>query len=159
MNEIQLFNNPEFGEIRSIRIDGEPRFIGRDGAAALGYQAGQSAIWAHVDDDDKITRKIEVSGQRRNIILINESGLYALIFSSKLESAKKFKHWVTSEVLPQIRRTGGYAASSIDGKSLDVQLMNARTANANVYLSLMEHIDTKSAAYKGILMAYAANTV
>ena len=158
MNEIQLFNNPEFGEIRTIQIDNEPWFVGRDIAAALGYSATRNAIFAHVDDEDKLTHRISASGQGRDVILINESGVYALIFSSKLERAKAFKHWVTSEVLPQIRQTGGYAVPVKDEKSLDIQLMNARTANAQVYLSLMEHIDTKSESYKGILMAYAANT-
>lgn len=158
MNEIQLFNNPEFGEIRSIQIDNEPWFVGRDIAAILGYSNTQKAIRDHVDDDDKLTERIVLSGQGRDTILVNESGVYSLIFGSKLDKAKAFKHWVTSEVLPQIRKTGGYAVPVKDEKSLDIQLMNARTANAQVYLTLMQHIDTKSESYKGILMAYAANT-
>ena len=158
MNEIQLFNNPEFGEIRSVQIDGEPWFVGKDIADILGYQNGSRDIQRHVDDEDKLTHRISASGQMRDVILINESGVYALIFGSKLDKAKSFKHWVTSEVLPQIRHTGGYAAPQHGDKMLDVQMLNARTANANIYVSLLQHIDTKSESYKSVLMACAANT-
>ena len=158
MNEIQLFNNPEFGEIRSIQIDNDPWFVGRDIAAILGYSNTQKAIRDHVDDDDKLTERIVLSGQGRDTILVNESGVYSLIFGSKLDKAKAFKHWVTSEVLPQIRQTGGYAAPQQGDKMLDVQMLNARTANANIYVSLLQHIDTKSESYKSVLMACAANT-
>ena len=158
MNEIQLFNNPEFGEIRSVQIGGEPWFVGKDIADILGYQNGSRDIQRHVDDEDKLTHRISASGQMRDVILINESGVYALIFGSKLDKAKAFKHWVTSEVLPQIRQTGGYAAPQHGDKMLDVQMLNARTANANIYVSLLQHIDTKSESYKSILMACAANT-
>lgn len=111
MNEIQLFTNPEFGEIRTVEVNGDTWFVGRDIAAALGYSATRNAIFAHVDDEDKLTHRISASGQMREVILINESGVYALIFSSKLDKAKKFKHWVTSEVLPTIRRHGAYATA------------------------------------------------
>ena len=158
MNEIKLFNNPEFGEIRSVQIDGEPWFVGKDIADILGYQNGSRDIQRHVDDEDKLTHRISASGQMRDVILINESGVYALIFGSKLDKAKAFKHWVTSEVLPQIRQTGGYAAPPQGDKMLDVQMLNARTANANIYVSLLQHIDTKSESYKSVLMACAANT-
>ena len=98
---------------------GETFFIGKDIAEALGYNDPQKAIKMHVDDDDKLIRQIVVSGQRRNFIFINESGLYSLILSSKLEQAKAFKRWVTSEVLPQIRRTGGYIPTrDKDGRRL-----------------------------------------
>lgn len=158
MNEITMFKNPEFGEIRTVEVDGNTWFVGRDIASALGYSAGQSAIWAHVDEEDKITHKIESAGQKRNITLINESGVYALIFSSKLENAKRFKHWVTSEVLPAIRKHGAYVPTQSDQTALDIQLLNARTMNANVYVNLLQHVDTKSESYKAILMACAANT-
>lgn len=160
MNEIQMFNNPEFGEIRSIQIDNEPWFVGRDIAAILGYSKPENAIAAHVDEEDKTTTLIQGIGSKYKSIttLINESGVYALIFGSKLDKAKAFKHWVTSEVLPQIRQTGGYAAPQQGDKMLDVQMLNARTANANIYVSLLQHIDTKSESYKSILMACAANT-
>lgn len=159
MNEITMFKNPEFGEIRTVDINGEQWFIGRDVAAALGYSATRNAIFAHVDDEDKLTHRISASGQGRDVILINESGVYALIFSSKLENAKRFKHWVTSEVLPAIRQHGSYAITAqTDKTATEIQLLNARTMNANVYVNLLQHVDTKSESYKAILMACAANT-
>jgi len=105
---IQIFSNEVFGEIRTCQVNNQIMFVGKDVAAALGYADQQKAIKMHVDNEDKLTRQIVVSGQKRNIIIINESGLYALILSSKLPQAKAFKRWVTSEVLPQIRQTGGY---------------------------------------------------
>lgn len=158
MNEITMFRNPEFGEIRTVEIDGDTWFVSRDIAAALGYSATRNAIFAHVDDDDKLTHRISASGQMRDVILINESGVYALIFSSKLDKAKQFKHWVTAEVLPAIRKHGAYVPTQSDQTELDIQLLNARTMNANVYVNLLQHVDTKSESYKAILMACAANT-
>lgn len=158
MNEITLFSNPEFGEIRTVDVNGDTWFVGRDIAAALGYSATRNAIFAHVDDEDKLTHRISASGQMRDVILINESGVYALIFSSKLEKAKQFKRWVTSEVLPAIRKHGAYVHAQTDQTAVDIQLLNARTMNANVYVNLLQHIDTKSESYKAILMACAANT-
>lgn len=108
MNETQLFNF-EGNEVRTIVIKDEPYFVGKDVADALGYARADNAIRNHVDDDDKLTHQISASGQNRNMTIINESGLYALIFGSKLESAKRFKRWVTSEVLPAIRKHGAYA--------------------------------------------------
>ena len=107
-NMIEIFKNEEFGEIRTLTINNEPYFVGKDVANILGYQNGSRDINRHVDDEDKLTRQITVSGQGRNMTVINESGLYSLILSSKLPTAKKFKRWVTSEVLPTIRKTGGY---------------------------------------------------
>ena len=106
--KIQIFKNKEFGEIRTCQVNNQIMFVGKDVAKALGYADQQKAIKMHVDNEDKLTRQIVVSGQKRSVILINESGLYALILSSKLEQAKAFKRWVTAEVLPQIRMTGGY---------------------------------------------------
>ena len=108
LNELQIYENPEFGKMRSIQIDGEPWFVGKDVAAALGYGDTDQAIRNHVDDEDKLTRNFNGSGQNRAMTVINESGVYALIFGSKLDSAKRFKHWVTYEVLPSIRKTGSY---------------------------------------------------
>lgn len=113
MNEMKIFNSPDFGDIRTMLIDGEPWFVGKDVAASLGYGDGKSlanAIAKHVSDEDKGVTEMMTPGGRQNMTIINESGLYSLIFGSKLESAKKFKKWVTSEVLPAIRKTGGYAA-------------------------------------------------
>ena len=117
--KIQIFKNKEFGEIRTCQVNNQIMFVGKDVAKALGYADQQKAIKMHVDNEDKLTRQIVVSGQKRSVILINESGLYALILSSKLEQAKAFKRWVTSEVLPQIRMTGGYIPTrDSDGRPL-----------------------------------------
>lgn len=117
MNEIQIFNNPDFGEIRTVTIDGEPYFVGIEVAKALGYAVPKTATAKHVDNEDRLSTQIEYAGQNRDIIVINESGLYSLIFGSKLDSAKKFKKWVTSEVLPSIRKHGTYQLpQSTDGK-------------------------------------------
>ena len=108
MNDIQIFNNSEFGQIRTIEIDGEPWFVGNDVAKSLGYTNPRDAILNHVFADDKGVEKLDTLGGAQNMTVINESGMYSLIFNSRLESAKKFKHWVTSEVIPSIRKTGGY---------------------------------------------------
>lgn len=108
MNEIKIFENVEFGQIRTVEIDGEPWLVGKDVAEALGYSNTRDALGKHVDGEDKADVAIHDGRQNRNQTVVNESGLYALIFGSKLPTAKKFKHWVTSEVLPSIRKTGGY---------------------------------------------------
>ena len=111
MNELKIFNNEEFGKIRTVTIDNEPWFVGKDVAEALGYGKGKSlnnAINNHVDNEDKGVTEMMTPGGEQKMTTINESGLYALIFGSKLESAKRFKHWVTSEVLPTLRKTGSY---------------------------------------------------
>lgn len=110
MNELQIFRNEQFGEIRTLEINNEPYFVGKDIAEILGYERTDNAIRNHVENEDKLMHQISASGQSRNMTLINESGLYSLIMSSKLPSAKKFKRWVTSEVLPSIRKHGGYIA-------------------------------------------------
>lgn len=108
MNELQIFNSEEFGDIRTITVDNEPWFVGIDVAKSLGYANPKNAVPKHVSEEDKLNTQIEYAGQRREVTIINESGLYSLIFGSKLESAKRFKRWVTSEVLPAIRKTGSY---------------------------------------------------
>lgn len=114
MNELQIFNSEEFGEIRTVEIDNEPWFVGKDVAVALGYSNTRDALNRHVDNDDKNTVVIPDGNKGNpNQTVINESGLYALIFGSKLDSAKRFKHWVTSEVLPTIRKTGSYKPMTI----------------------------------------------
>lgn len=113
MNGLQVFKNDEFS-IKSLVIDNEPWFVGKDVAEALGYAKPLNAIAQHVDNDDSLKRGLTDSlGRLQKTIFINESGLYSLILSSKLESAKKFKKWVTSEVLPSIRKTGGYKLPEI----------------------------------------------
>lgn len=109
MNELQIFKNEEFGEMRSLSINNEPWFVGKDVAATLAYNEPHKAITRHVDEDDRMKHPItDELGRSQETWLINESGLYSLILSSKLPTAKKFKRWVTSEVLPSIRKTGGY---------------------------------------------------
>ena len=108
MREIQIFENAEFGKVRTIVIDNEPWFVGKDVATALGYKDTSDALKKHVDEEDKLTRRFTDSGQIREMYVINESGVYSLVFSSKLPTAKAFKRWVTSEVLPAIRKHGGY---------------------------------------------------
>lgn len=112
MNELKVFNSPEFGQVRTFDKGGEPWFVGKDVATILGYERTADAIRAHVDDDDKGVGEIQTPGGKQKIIIINESGLYSLVLSSKLPTAKKFKHWITSEVLPAIRKTGGYIANA-----------------------------------------------
>ena len=124
MQELQIFRNEEFGEVRTVTIDNEPWFVGKDVAEALGYQNGSRDINTHVSEEVRkiLTAQNYQNGTfeipNRGLTIINESGLYALIFGSKLESAKRFKHWVTSEVLPTIRKTGGYHMQAPQGKEL-----------------------------------------
>lgn len=108
MNELQIFRNQEFGEVRTIEIGGKPYFVGKDIAEILGYSNPRKAIIDHVDEEDKGVTKCDTLGGTQELTVINESGLYCLILSSKMPNAKKFKHWVTSEVLPTIRKHGAY---------------------------------------------------
>lgn len=130
-NQIKVFENTELGSVRTIEVNGEPYFVGKDVAEILGYSAPRNAIQTHVDDEDKTTALIQCTGSeyKSNAVIINESGLYSLILSSKLPTAKKFKHWVTSEVLPAIRKTGGYQTTSFSDLSPQLQLLiNIETA-------------------------------
>lgn len=112
MNELQIFKNEEFGEIRTIEVNNQPWFVGKDVADILGYRNGSRDINNHVEEEDRLKYQIGTAGQLREQTLINESGLYSLILSSKLPKAKEFKRWVTSDVLPTIRKTGGYINGS-----------------------------------------------
>lgn len=112
MNNLQIFDSPDFGQIRTIQQNGEPWFVGKDVAEILGYTNPSKALVDHVDDEDKLNNDSLSSLGQRGGWLINESGLYSLIISSKMPKAKEFKRWVTSEVIPAIRKTGGYIAGS-----------------------------------------------
>ena len=114
----KTFSNNEFGEIRVLEIENEPWFVGKDVASILGYKDTDQALRKHIDDEDKLSRQFNGSGQRRNMTIINESGLYSLILSSKLPNAKKFKRWVTNEVLPSIRKHGAYMTEDTIEKAL-----------------------------------------
>lgn len=110
MNELKTFNNPDFGTIRTLELNNEPWFVGKDVAEVLGYTNPRDALAKRVDTEDKGVAKCDTLGGAQDLTIVNESGLYSLILSSKLPTAKKFKRWVTSEVLPSIRKTGGYIA-------------------------------------------------
>lgn len=143
MNDLQIFNSEEFGQIRTVTIDNEPWFVGYDVADALGYKNQSDALAKHVAEEDKqVLQKSQITTlafvPNRGFTCINESGLYALIFGSKLESAKRFKHWVTSEVLPSIRKTGHY------GKPMSIPEQIQLLAKGNVELSeKIEQVDKR----------------
>lgn len=120
MNEIKIFKNPQFGSIRTMTQGNEPWFVGKDVAELLGYANPSKALADHVDDEDKLNNESLSSLGQRGGWIINESGLYSLILSSKLPTAKEFKRWVTSEVLPSIRQTGGYIAGQEDMSDADL---------------------------------------
>lgn len=142
MNELQIFNF-ESSEVRTQLIDDEPWFIGKDVAEILGYERPDNAIRNHVDDDDKLMHQISASGQFRNMILINESGMYALIFGSKLENARKFKRWITRDVLPIIRKTGSYQVP-MDQEDIMIQtLQTQKEIKANLRLVQDDVADLK----------------
>lgn len=123
MNDLKIFENPEFGKVRTVTINNEVYFVGKDVAEALGYERATKAIQDHVDSEDKDEIPIQDSiGRMQKTPVITESGLYALIFGSKLESAKRFKHWVTSEVLPSIRKTGSYQSPLTQQEMMRIQL-------------------------------------
>ena len=133
MSDIQIFKNPEFGQVRTVVIDDEPWFVGKDVATDLGYENPQKALRDHVDSEDKkmgernVTPSIKDSlGRDQYPVFVNESGLYGLVLSSKLPTAKKFKHWVTSEVLPTIRKTGGYSVPLTPAEQMAQGLLAAQ---------------------------------
>ena len=151
MNEIKVFENPEFGKVRTIEIDGEPWFVGKDVAGILGYQDTFGALKKHVDDEDKQNCQNDSFESKRGLMVINESGLYSLILSSKLPTAKKFKRWVTSEVLPSIRKTGSYSTDNSMPKMSPMEMIASLANNAvKVEKTLAEHgkriddLETKS---------------
>ena len=108
MNDLQIFSNEEFGQVRTVALDSGFWFVGKDVANALGYSNSRDAIATHVEPEDKGVRKFDTLGGKQNLVIINESGLYSLIFGSRLKSAKRFKRWVTAEVLPALHKTGHY---------------------------------------------------
>lgn len=128
---IKIFNNAEFGEIRVMLIDDDPWFVGKDIAAALGYKDTVNALKAHVDEQDKAGWRITTQFGEKETTIINESGLYSLIFSSKLESAQRFKHWVTHEVLPSIRKHGMYMTDN---------LLETAIANPDFVIGLIQNM-------------------
>lgn len=158
MNELKIFKNEEFGEIRTVQLNNETYFVGKDIATALGYKNTKDALLTHVDESDKrVIQRSEITTiennlpkdvfpvnfvsadiPNRGLTIINESGLYALIFGSKLESAKRFKHWVTSEVLPSIRKTGQYQIPNLSKEMQAIVLLDTRTVKMEKRLDKLE---------------------
>lgn len=131
MTDLQIFNSPEFGAIRTIEKDGEPWFVGKDVATILGYAKPLNALATHIDEDDSLKQGLtDNMGRMQETIFINESGLYSLVLSSKLPTAKKFKRWVTSEVIPSIRKTGSYSALDMTQLSPEMQMLKLLTDKA-----------------------------
>ena len=163
-NEVQIFESAEFGKVRTIVKDGEPYFVGKDVADILGYAKPENAIATHVDKEDKTSTLIQGTGSnyKSKAIIINESGVYALIFGSKLPKAKQFKRWVTSEVLPSIRKTGSYSTipkerSAFKEQELKARMLNARVRESNQYLKIAAQIDIPE--YRYILQAKSAEAL
>lgn len=144
-NKLQLFKF-ENQQVRTLTVNEEPYFVGKDVATILGYKNGSRDINTHVDEEDKLRYQISTAGQMRDQILINESGLYSLTLSSKLPTAKKFKHWVTSEVLPAIRKTGSYQLPQTPEEllSLTVQATNHLTKRMNTVEEDIDFLMNKS---------------
>lgn len=157
-NQIKVFENVDFGKVRIIEMNGEPWFVGKDVATILGYKETAKAIRTHVDEEDKGVSVLDTPGGKQEVVIINESGLYSLILSSKLPSAKDFKHWVTSEVLPSIRKTGKYSAHKEPNESTQARLINAKVRFARE-LQRLANIETLSPTYKQILIAQAAEAL
>lgn len=169
MNELKIFENSKFGKIQVIERNGEPWFIGKDVAEILGYTNPRKALNDHVDDDDKLIFKsnetvlLDFAVPNRGLTIINESGLYSLVLSSKLEKAKAFKRWVTSEVLPAIRKTGSYG-TAIKEKEVEAKLNNSRARLNNSRARMAAIIlkcaeKTKSETYKEICNKNAVNVL
>lgn len=162
MNELRIFNNADFGDIRTVEQNGGIWFVGKDVAEALGYSNPSNAVISHVDDEDKLRTQIKYAGQNREVSIINESGLYSLVLSSKLPKAKAFKRWITSEVIPSIRKTGSYNKPSKQPTTQQEQrakamLLNAQSRQCKLWLCLAETTDLPD--YKHICQQKAAEVL
>lgn len=139
MNELQIFNNEEFGQIRTVEIDGEIYFVGKDITEVLGYANASKAITDHVDEEDKLNNESLSSLGQRGGWLINESGLYSLILSSKMPNAKKFKRWVTSEVLPTLRKTGSYEMPNMSTEMKAILMIDQKQVKMEQRMDRLEY--------------------
>ena len=140
MHELQIFNNEEFGEVRTVVIEDEPWFVGKDVAEALKYNEPHKAIQRHVEEDDRMKHPItDSTGRTQEVWIISESGLYALIFGSKLESAKRFKHWVTSEVLPTLRKTGSYEMPNMSTEMKAILMIDQKQVKMEQRMDRLEY--------------------
>lgn len=142
MANIQIFTSPEFGDIRTVDQNGEPWFVGKDVAAALGYSNHRKALIDHVDEQDKGVTKCDTLGGSQEVTVINESGLYSLIFGSKLEGAVRFKRWVTSELLPALRKTGSYMMPKLSKEMQALFMLDNRTQRQEERLTALENTMT-----------------
>mgnify|MGYP002711059518 CR=1 FL=1 len=142
MANIQIFTSPEFGDIRTVGQNGEPWFVGKDIAVALGYSNPQKAIRDHVDEQDRGVNEMDTPGGKQPIVIVNESGVYSLIFGSKLEGAVRFKRWVTSEVLPTLRKTGSYMMPKLSKEMQALFLLDDRTQKQEQRLTALENTMT-----------------
>ena len=139
MHELQIFNNEEFGQIRTVEIDGEIYFVGKDITEVLGYANASKAITDHVDEEDKLNNESLSSLGQRGGWLINESGLYSLILSSKMPNAKKFKRWVTSEVLPTLRKTGTYEMPNMSTEMKAILMIDQKQVKMEQRIDRLEY--------------------
>lgn len=152
MNELQIFKNTEFGQIRTTTINDEPWFVGKDIAVALGYSNPRKAMIDHVYPEDKGVTKCDTLGGSQEMTVINESGLYSLIMSSKLPTAKKFKHWVTSEVLPAIRKHGGYLTpEKVEEALLTPDFLIKLATELKVEREARKHAELEAASAKQVI--------
>lgn len=157
-SELKVFENPTFGQVRTVEIDGEPWFVGKDVAEALGYKNTKDALGKHVDAEDKRGSRFTTPGGKQEVTIINESGLYSLILSSKLPGAKEFKHWITHDVIPSIRKTGGYTLkpkpmTEYQQMMADTRRRNARVQSARILTQLAKQY--KGSTYEQVLNAHA----
>ena len=150
MNNIEIFKNAEFGEVRTLTVDGEPYFVGKDVAEILGYSNSRKALADHVDVEDKGVTKCDTLGGTQELTVINESGLYSLILSSKLPAAKKFKHWITAEVIPSIRKHGAYMTE---------QTIEQALTNPDFLIQLATQLKTEKEKNKSLEVKVSALTV
>lgn len=155
-NNIVAFNYEE-QQVRTIEKNSEPWFVGKDVADILGYTDTAQAVRKHIDDEDKGVVEMTTPGGKQNMVIINESGLYSLILSSKLPTAKKFKRWVTSEVLPSLRKTGEYKITPAQQNRLDIMERNSRAREASLWLRISAQV--KSDTYRQVCASYASTVL
>lgn len=155
-NNIVAFKYNE-QQVRTIEKNGEPWFVGKDVADILGYSDTAQAVRKHIDNEDKGVVEMTTPGGKQPVTIINESGLYSLILSSKLPTAKKFKHWVTSEVLPSIRKTGEYKITPAQQNRLDIMERNSRSREASLWLRISAQV--KSDTYRQVCASYASTVL
>lgn len=155
-NNIVAFKYNE-QQVRTIEKNGEPWFVGKDVAEILGYSDTAQAVRKHIDNEDKGVVEMTTPGGKQPVTIINESGLYSLILSSKLPTAKEFKHWVTSEVLPSIRKTGEYKITPAQQNRLDIMERNSRSREASLWLRISAQV--KSDTYRQVCASYASTVL